>query len=123
MKDEDTLRIRLSFADGEAIVLLQDNPTSQSLLHQLPVTVTLDDFAGAEKIAYLPQKLSTEGAPRGYDPVVGDFTCYGPWGNVAIFYGDQPYAAGLIPMGSFETGLDLIAAIDSDTEVSISRIA
>lgn len=122
LQGADALRLRLTFEGGEATVVLQDNPTSQSLLDQLPVTVTLDDFAGAEKIAYFPKKLSTEGGPNGYDPALGDVACYGPWGNVAIYYKDQSYATGLIPMGTIESGLDLLAAIDSDTAVTISRI-
>lgn len=107
---DQSLRIRLSFAGGEAIAVLTDSPTTQSLLKQLPVTVMMEDFAGAEKIAYFPERLSREGAPEGYDPALGDVACYGPWGNLAIFYKDQPYASGLIPMGTVESGLNALAA-------------
>jgi hypothetical protein len=31
----------------------------------LPLTLTLEDYASAEKIAYPPRKLSTPGAPAG----------------------------------------------------------
>lgn len=41
---------------------------------QLPLTLTLKDYAGTEKISDLPKRLSTEGAPSGSDPSVGDIT-------------------------------------------------
>ena len=61
----------------------------------------MDDYASTEKVFYLPNnyRLSTEGAPSGYDPSIGDITLYAPWGNIAIFYRDYGYASGLIPIG------------------------
>ncbi|MGI6169855.1 MAG: cyclophilin-like fold protein [Christensenellales bacterium] len=104
------IRVRLTFEGGEAMAVLIDNPSTQSLLEQLPVTLTMEDFADAEKIAYFPKSLSQDGAPKGYDPAPGDIACYGPWGNLAVFYGDQPYTAGLIPMGTIESGLGALSA-------------
>jgi len=115
------LRIRLTFSSGETITVLKDNPTTQSLLAQLPTTVTFDDFASAEKIAYFPDKLSAQDAPNGFDPKIGDVACYGPWGNLVFFYKDQPYANGLIPMGRVESGLEAISAMDAGFEVTIER--
>jgi hypothetical protein len=56
------------------------------------MTPTLDDYAATEKIAYLPKKLSTAGAPAGADPTVDDIAYHGPWENLAIFYKDFGYA-------------------------------
>ncbi|GEM_PF-166751 len=116
------IRVRLTFEGGEVIAVLTDGPTTQSLLAQLPVTVTVEDFAGAEKIAYLPQRLSREDAPDGYDPALGDVACYGPWGNLAIFYKDQPYASGLIPMGTIESGLDALSAQAGSLEAVLQKM-
>jgi hypothetical protein len=38
-----------------------------------------------EKIGDLPKKLSTDGAPTGSNPNVGDIAYYAPLGNLAIF--------------------------------------
>lgn len=123
---EDTstkeIRIRLTFTGGEAVAVLYDNPTTQSLLSQLPVSVSFSDFGGAEKICYFPQTLSREGAPNGYDPQIGDVACYGPWGNLAIYYNDSAYASGLIPMGYIESGLDNLAQQSNEFEVTIEKI-
>ena len=80
------------------------------VVHRPPVTLTLEDYAATEKIAYLPRKLSTDGAPPGFNPSVGAVTYYAPWGNLAIFHKDARYADGLIELGRIESGLELLAA-------------
>lgn len=115
-------RVRLAFDGKQAIVKLQGNPSSRDLLSQLPLKLTLEDHAGTEKIAYLPKKLSTEGAPPGLDPSVGDITYYAPWGNLAIFYEDFGYAKGLVPLGKVESGLKELASLRGDVTVVIEKI-
>ncbi|KPI56956.1 hypothetical protein IM33_02760 [Clostridioides difficile] len=116
------MRIKLTFNDKEAIAVLENNPTTQSLLVQLPITVSFDDFAGAEKITYTPTELSKKEAPNGYNPSIGDIACYAPWGNLAIYYKDQPYANGLIPMGHFESGLEELSNMGKEIRVTIEQI-
>jgi hypothetical protein len=82
--------------------------------------LTLKDYAGTEKISDLPRKLSTQGAPSGSDPSVGDITLYAPWGNRAIFYKDFGYASGLIILGKIDSGVEKLAQLNG--EVSIERI-
>ncbi|MDB3084001.1 hypothetical protein C4097_05445 [Clostridioides difficile] len=120
--NEHEVRIKLTFDDKEAIAVLENNPTMQSLIVQLPITVSFDDFAGAEKIAYTPTELSQKEAPSGYNPDIGDITCYGPWGNLAIYYKDQPYANGLIPMGYFESGLEELSNMEKGVRVTIEKM-
>ncbi|MCI9977378.1 hypothetical protein GSQ54_03360 [Clostridioides difficile] len=120
--NEHEIRIKLTFDDKEAIAVLENNPTTQSLIVQLPITVSFDDFAGAEKIAYTPTELSQKEAPSGYNPDIGDITCYGPWGNLAIYYKDQPYANGLIPMGHFESGLEELSNMEKGVRVTIEKM-
>lgn len=117
----EDVRIRLSFDGKTAIVKLHDNPTSRDLLGQLPLELELSDYAGTEKIAYLPNKLSSEGAPAGFEPSAGDVTYYAPWGNLAIFYRDFGFADGLVPLGVVESGLKELAACRGDVTVRIER--
>ncbi len=44
----------------------------------LPLTLPFEDYAETEKIAYLPGKLTTQTAPEGIDPQVGDIAYYAP---------------------------------------------
>lgn len=116
------IRIRLRCESGETIAALEDNPTTQSLLSQLPATVTFDDYAGSEKIAYFPQDLSTQGAPDGYDPAKGDVACYGPWGNLVFYYQEASYADGIIHMGRVESGLEALSSMGAGFEVTVEQI-
>ena len=72
----------------------------------LPMTLTLEDYAATEKIAYPPRKLSTTGAAPGSDPSVGDIAYYAPWGNLAIFYRDFGHSPGLIKLGKIDSGVE-----------------
>jgi len=99
------MKIRLTSNGKSMTAMLEDNPSAQDFFSLLPLTLTLDDYASTEKISYLPRKLSTQGAPAGVDPDVGDITYYAPWGNLAIFYRDFGYASGLIRLGRIETGI------------------
>jgi len=100
------MKIRLTVDNRSMTATLRDNPTTRDFVNLLPITLTLEDYASTEKIAYLPRKLSEESAPAGIDPSVGDITYYAPWGNLALFYRDFGYAKGLIKLGSIDDGVE-----------------
>ena len=87
----------------------------------LPLTVTLEDHAATEKISYLPRKLSTEAAPAGSDPAVGDVAYYAPWGNLALFYKDFRYSSGLIKLGRIDSGLEALS-VPGTARATIERL-
>lgn len=103
-----TTKIRLTINGQSLTATLVDSSTTRDFVALLPLTLTLDDYASTEKIAYLPRKLSTQGAPAGIDPDVGDITYYAPWGNLAIFYRDFGHSTGLIRLGHFEDGMEAL---------------
>jgi len=107
VSEVSVMKIRLT-VDGRAVTAtLVDNPTVRDFVSLLPLTLTLKDYAGTEKIAYLSRKLTEEGAPAGIDPSVGDLTYYAPWGNLALFYRDFGYARGLIELGHIDDGAEV----------------
>ena len=85
-------RIKLAVNGNEVFVRLDDNVASREFLDMLPLTLMFEDFNRTEKIATLPDELSTEGLPSGYTPEVGDFSYYAPWGNISVFYKDFRYS-------------------------------
>lgn len=107
------MKIRLTINGHSTTATLDDNATARDFLSMLPLTLTLKDYASTEKIAYPPRKLSTQGAPAGIDPEVGDITYYAPWGNLALFYKDFGYSAGLIRLGRFDAGVEALSARDT----------
>ncbi|CAG7651851.1 hypothetical protein PAESOLCIP111_06406 [Paenibacillus solanacearum] len=78
------VRIKLTFNNEEFIVKMVDHPTSRDFLSRLPLTLTFKEFGGFEKLSVLDEGLSTESAPPGDDPEVGDFGYYAPWKDVMI---------------------------------------
>lgn len=116
------MKIRLTINGNTTIATLEDNPSARDFLSMLPMTLTLDDYNATEKIADLPRKLSTQGAPAGIDPQVGDITYYAPWGNVALFYRDFGYSSGLIRLGHFDAGVDLLK-VQGSLKTTIEAVA
>jgi hypothetical protein len=106
------MQIRIDIEGTVITASLVDNATSRDFVSLLPLTLTLRDYAGTEKISDLPQRLSTDGAPDGIDPSVGDIAYYAPWGNFAIFYRDFGYSRGLIQLGTVDSGVDVLSGPD-----------
>ena len=124
--DEETLenaRIKLTVNGNEEVfVSLDDNQASQDFLEMLPLTLTFEDFNSTEKIATLPNELSTEGQPSGYTPEIGDFAYYAPWGNISVFYKDFRYSNSLYKLGTIESGTEIFENMNNDFEVTIERV-
>ncbi|KUO14936.1 hypothetical protein AQJ91_44015 [Streptomyces dysideae] len=110
------MNIRLTLNGHRIAATLNDSATARDLAAQLPLTLSLRDFHQAEKIADLPRELSTSGAPEGADPEVGDLAYYAPWNQLATYYRDAPYAAGLVPLGHMaDGGAEQLATADEIT--------
>ena len=124
--DEETLenaRIKLTVNGNEEVfITLDDNQASRDFLEMLPLTLTFEDFNNIEKIATLPNELSTEGQPSGYTPKTGDFAYYAPWGNISIFYKDFKYSESLYKLGTIESGAEIFENLDNDFEVIVEKI-
>jgi hypothetical protein len=115
------MKIRITLEDTTLTATLLDNPTSRDFVALLPLSLTLKDYAGTEKVSDLPRRLSTDGAPPGSNPSVGDITYYAPWGNLAIFYEDFGYASGLVILGSLDNGIQTLA-VPGSPKVSIEQL-
>lgn len=120
--DMENARIKLTVNGNEVFVRLDDNVASREFLGMLPLTLTFEDFNSTEKIATLPNELSTEGLPSGYTPEVGDFSYYAPWGNISVFYKDFRYSNSLYKLGTIESGTEILENINGDFEVTIERV-
>jgi hypothetical protein len=101
------MKIRLMVNDTViATATLDDNESARQFAALLPLSLVLNDYAATEKVADLPGRLSTKGAPDGYKPSAGDIAYYAPWGNLAIFHKDFGYSSGLVRLGRLDSGLD-----------------
>lgn len=111
----ETMNIRMTMTGQIITASLEESDSARDFFAMLPLTLPLEDYAETEKIAYLPRKLTTQTAPEGIDPQVGDIAYYAPWGNLAIYYRDFGYSSGLIRLGRITSGLDALTAQPSGT--------
>ena len=120
----DVVGTVVQFSDGSTTVELtidEDNPTVRDFLSMLPLTLTLEEFNGREKIAYLPRELAHEGS-SGSDPEDGDLIYYIPWGNIGFYYNTAGigYSDQTIHLGTYNASLDLLEQLEGrDVTVEI----
>jgi hypothetical protein len=100
------MNIRMIVDGTPLTATLDDGAVARDFASLLPLELTLEDHASTEKIAYLQRKLTTVGAPAGCTPRVGDIAYYAPWGNLALFYRDFGYSAGLVKLGRFDSDVE-----------------
>ena len=100
------MKIRMTMAGKIITASLEESDSARDFFAMLPLTLPLEDYAETEKIAYLPRKLTTQTAPEGIDPQVGDIAYYAPWGNLVFYYGGYRYSKGLIRLGHFDGGFE-----------------
>ena len=113
--------MRIHIIAGETVLraTLPDTPTARDFASLLPLTLTLTDYAGTEKVSDLPRRLATADASPGADPAPGDITYYAPWGNLAIFYNDFGYSPGLVHLGRIDSGALELSSLANNREVTI----
>ncbi len=115
------MKINIKVSDQVIPATLINSKTTQDFVSLLPLTLTLEDYAATEKISNLPKRLSTEDAPPGSDPAVGDIAYYAPWGNLAIYYRDFGYSDGLVILGKIEGGIEALN-VPGSVKVTIEQM-
>jgi hypothetical protein len=104
------MKIRIKIVEKVVTATLTGSEAARDFVSLLPLTLTLEDYNKTEKISDLPKRLSAKGAPAGSDPSVGDIAYYAPWGNLAIFYRDFSYSAGLVILGKIDGDMEAFNA-------------
>ena len=87
--EDNSMKIKITVGNREVTATMKDK-------------VTMNDYAGAEKIFYPEPAFNTEGAPKGHTPSRGDIDLYAPWGNVALFYKSGSHSSELIHLGRID---------------------
>ncbi|MBY5973708.1 hypothetical protein KUV28_15225 [Ferrimonas balearica] len=101
-------KITITVGDDVLTATLDDSAAGRDFAAMMPMDLELSDYHGIEKVADLPRKLDTTGAPASYKPETGDITLYAPWGNLAIFYKPFQSSRGLVRLGAFDGPLDAL---------------
>jgi len=105
------------------VTIGEDNPATRDFLSMLPLTVTMKEFAGREKIADLPRPLHYEGSP-GSDPEDGDLIYFVPWKNLGFYYNASgiEFSDQTIHLGRYNATLEELARFEGqEVRVEVSR--
>lgn len=114
------------FSAGSAsldVTIGEDNPATRDFLSMLPLTLSMKEFAGREKIADLPRPLHYEGSP-GSDPEDGDLIYYVPWGNLGFYYNASgiEYSDQTIHLGRSKATREELARFEGqEVRVEVNR--
>ncbi len=99
---------------------ISDSPSARDFLAQLPIDLTLTDYAAREKIATLPRPLTRDGVPATVTPRAGEIGYYAPWGNIALYHKDGPRSPGLVVIGRIDEPYADLAS-PADVQVTIRQ--
>jgi len=95
------------------VTIGEDNPAVRDFLSRLPLTMTLEEFNGREKIGYFERPLAHSGSP-GSDPEDGDLIYFAPWGNIGFYYNTEGigYSDQTIHLGTYDASLDELERLE-----------
>jgi hypothetical protein len=108
--------VRFTSANTSVDVTIgEDSPATRDFLSMLPLTISLEEYAGREKISYLPRELSYEGSP-GTDPEDGDLIYFTPWANLGFYYNASgiDYSDQTLHIGTYNASLDQLNLLEGD---------
>lgn len=119
-KEVDMTRIIFKVGQDTLAATLDDTPAARDFASMLPLTITLSDYHGIEKVGDLGREMDSAGMPSSYEPKAGDITQYAPWKNLAIFVAPFSNSRGLVRLGQFDGDISPLTGTD-DVTVSIER--
>lgn len=101
------MQIVLQFENEKILIELDESAAAKEFATLLPLRLKWSDYAGKEKISPALKQRLTQKGKSGYEPALGDFFYFAPWGNLGIFYAKQPAHSGLIYLGKLVNLKDL----------------
>lgn len=117
---EGTMEIKLSFENNELFITLDENPASKEFYEMLPLELEFSDYGRKEKVAHLVKKLGLNNT-QGYEPQIGDFFYFSPWGNIGIYYEKQPPYNGIVYLGKLKNDVSKLKDIKANFKVLIQK--
>ena len=119
------MQIRLALGQHSATATLADNPTARDFASLLPMAVEMTDLGGLEKPGKLPRALDEGGQPV-FTYEVGQIGYWSPGEDLAIVYAVEGSRSiprpGLVPLGTVESGLEVIAEAGDAFRLRIERV-
>lgn len=116
-EEDDTMQIAVVENGKRVVFALNDSHAAKELYEQLPLNITVEDYAGLEKIFYPSKKLNTSNTPLVKAARTGTLAYYAPWGDVVMFYGRFGSAAGLYELGHAIAGKESLGSLSGSVRI------
>lgn len=115
--EDDVAGTVVSFQAEDAevdVTITEDTPAARDFLSMLPLTLEFEEYAGNEKISYLPRELDHEGTETQI-LTQGDFLYFIPWGNIGFWYTeDQSNSPDVsLVLGTYEATLEELEQLET----------
>ena len=88
-KEQATMKMNVQIGDQIFTATLADTKAAQEFAQMLPMTITLDDYGGFEKVGSLGRSLTTSNSQT--TTTVGDIVLYNG-SNIVMFYGSNSWS-------------------------------
>ena len=99
-----------------------DSPAVRDFLSMLPLSLSLEEHAGREKVGYLPRAPTIDGS-RGSDPEDGNLIYFVPWGNLGFYYNAEVigYSDQTLHIGTYEASPEQLEAIEGTVTIEVAN--
>ena len=88
-KEQTTMKMNVQIGNQTFTATLADTKAAQEFAQMLPMTITLDDYGGFEKVGSLGRSLTTSNSQ--ITTVAGDIVLYNS-SNIVMFYGSNSWS-------------------------------
>jgi len=105
------MKIKLRIKDRVLTATLTNSKTTQDFVSLLPLTLTMDDLFGREKIWSFAASDFGEGGERTHNYEIGELAYWSPGPDLAIFYrhdGQSIPDPGIIVLGKIDSGVEAL---------------
>lgn len=123
MQKKDSMRIRITAGNIVLYADLFDNPTAESFVQLLPITLNTFDRIGLVKSTLLPQEILDEGV-RTREYVRGAIFYWPEGSEVAFCYSDHlpETVVDIIHIGLIETGVELFETYTGELYIELAEV-
>lgn len=117
-RDNMTVKIVMTINNKDFIISLKQNKSTNALIKQLPLTMTMKDLNGNEKYHYIQNNLPTE--TEFIEKIeAGDFMLFGD-NCLVFFYKSFPTHYSYTKLGRIEDVEGYLKVINQNSDINIS---
>ena len=117
----EEITIKITVGDTELTATLEDNATTQALLEQMPMTLSMQDLYGREMCYHYGAGALPTGTLRSDGYAVGDIAYWPPRGSLVILYAQNGEQFERQQIGHISEGVEIFETT-GDADVTFEQV-